>query len=198
MAAPGNKGRIKGLRRVFVAPLDADTSTTTTYGTAILLGAQAELTFQEVEETEDLVSATGIENTVSKVLNLTWTLKFGELNLEVLDKLRGGKLHEDATAGTNTYVYADNAQGGYFGIFAQPELVEGGPKDAWVCLAKCKLEGSQSRTMGKPWMMHELSGKALYTLKDKILWGQAFLSAITDVEAAAVLTSMQAAIASGT
>jgi hypothetical protein len=198
MAAPGKVGRIKGLRRVFVAPLQTDTAATTAYGTAIMLGAQAELTFQENEETEELKSAIGVENSVSKVLSLTWGLKFGEKNLSVLDLLRGGKLWEDATGGQDVYVYANNAQGGYFGIFAQPELVEGGPLDYWVCLAKCKLEGSQARTMGGPWMMNDLSGRAFYTLKDKILWGEAFLTAVTDITADAVLTSMQSAVASGT
>lgn len=197
MAAPGNLGRIRGLRRVFMAPLDTDTSALTAFGTAINFGGISELTFSEEEEVYDLKSTLGIENSDSQVMAINWGLKFQEKNLAAQDAARNGYLKADAVGNKNIFAYT-GGRPKPFGIFAQPQLVEGGPADYWVALLKCKVEKNPGRTMGAQWQQQDLAGRAFYTLKDHLLWGEAFLEAITDVTAAVVLTDLQAAIASGT
>jgi hypothetical protein len=197
MPAPGNLGRIRGLRRVFLAPLTTDTSALTAYGTAIQLGGFSELTFSEDEEVYDLKTTLGIENSDSQVMSITWGIKFQEKNLAVQDLARNGKLLADATNGKNIFAYT-GGRPQQFGIFAQPQLVEGGPADYYIALMKCKVEKNPGKTLGAQWQQQDLAGRAFYTLKDHLLWGEAFLNAITDITADVALADLQSAIATGT
>jgi hypothetical protein len=198
VAAPGRAGRIRGLRRVFVAPLLTDTGSTTTYGTAVNIGGQAEITWGEVEDVFDLETSTGIENSDSIVKALNWSMKFGEKNLDLLDLIRGGKVYSDSPGGKDIFAFTKGSKGGYFGIFAQPTTVQGGPADYYIALAKCRYEAKGNNTLGNAWLQNDLAGRAFYTLKDGLLWGEAFLSTLTDVTASVVLTDLQGAITSGT
>jgi hypothetical protein len=181
-----------------MAPLITDTATTTAFGTAINFGAQAELTYGEVEEVYDLKTSLGIENSDSIVLALNWTLRIGEKNLDIHDYIRGGKRYSDSAGGKDLFAFTKGSKGGYFGLFGQPTTVQGGPADYYVALMKCRYEAKGNQTLADAWQQGELSGRAFYTLKDGLLWSEAFLSTITDITAAVALADAQAAITSGT
>jgi hypothetical protein len=198
VAAPGPKARIGGFRNLLIAPVTVDNATTTTYGTAISLGAQSKLTFKLVPTTHDLMSANALEDFYTLWTHGEWTIEYGEANLDADDLILGGKRYSDSAGGKDIWAYVAGGVAGTFGIFGQPDVVNGGANDAYVALAICKATTSPNFDLGAGFTLQNVSGRAIKNQKDKLIFHRAILSSLTTITASVALADAQAAIASGT
>jgi hypothetical protein len=177
MAQVGKKVRFNSLRNLLVAQLTADTSAATTFGTAIGLGVESELTWSPQIVTEDLRGARGLQESDVYVDFCNWALKNGELDLDVVAMAFGGAAVEVAESGVGAgdsksmFWLEQGLRAGYFGIIGQPVTVAGGVADYYVCLLKCQVSNFNPGRMGGGWAQVEMSGRAMYTNKDGVLFG---------------------------
>lgn len=178
--------RINSLRNLLVAPLQVDSSEALTYGQAIPLGAESELTFGLNIVTEDLQGARGTLESDKYVNNATWQLTHGEIDLRLFGMVFGGKhvsVPESSSGeGDSKVLYGlkQGLQAGYIGIIGQPVTVAGGPADFYIALLKCQVESFDGGRLGGGWAQIQLGGRAFYTIKDKLLFMAATLEKRTD------------------
>lgn len=199
MAAPGTKVRVAGLKNLSIAPLSVDTSSTTTIGTAIPLGAQSRLTVTMQGTTADLETSNAIQNSKTWFKAGSFTIENGEIDLAVFDLLMGGKLYSDSAGGKDIWAYVAGSNGGYFAILGQPDVAEGGPADAYICVLKAKAESFPELTLGgNAWSMQSITGRFFPVLKDNSMFAVVNLTAAGTVTFSAAQTDITAAITSGT
>lgn len=178
--------RINSLRKLLVAPLQVDSATALTYGPAIPLGAESELTFGLNIVTEDLQGARGTLESDAYVNNATWQLTHGEIDLRLFALAFGGQYVDvpESTSGAGDskvlYGLQQGLTSGYIGIIGQPVTVAGGPADFYIALLKCRVESFDGGRLGGGWAQIQLGGRAFYTIKDKLLFMAATLEKRTD------------------
>lgn len=196
MPAPGTKVRVAGLRNLCIVPLSVDTSSATTFTTAIPLGAKSKLSISMQGTTSDLETSSAIENSYTVFKAGQFTIEYGEINLDAFKLMMGGGSKSDSVSGKDIWAYIQGASGGYFGIIGQPDVAEGGPADFYVAVMKAKVENFPELSLGgNAWVMQNVSGRFFPTLKDKAFFGLATLGTRGDVAITAALTDIQGAIA---
>jgi hypothetical protein len=198
VAAPGARARVGGFRNLFLAPLTTDTIASTVYGTALSLGAQSKLTFKLQPTTHDLMSANALEDFYTLWTHGEWTIEYGEINLDADDLIMGGKRYTDAAGGKDIWAYVAGMSGGTFGIFGQPDIANAAANDYYMALACCKATTSPNFDLGAGFTMQGVSGRAIKTRKDGLIFHRAILSSLTTITAAVALADAQSAITSGT
>jgi hypothetical protein len=183
MPQVGKNVRINSLRNLLVAKVTADTAAALTFGTAIPLGVQSELTFGLNQVTEDLKGARGTVESDKYVDNATWNLKHGEISLDLWALAFGGTVVQDPESGVGAgdskslYGLKQGLSAGYIGIIGQPVTIAGGPADYYIALLKCQVESFDPGKMGGGgWSEVTMGGRAFYTSKDKLL----FMAAICE------------------
>lgn len=180
------KVRFNSLRNLILAPLSADTSAATTFGTAISLGVTSELTWTPQIVTEDLRSTRGLQETDQYTDFVNWSVKHGELDLDIMALALGGLVVNKAESGVGAidskalYWLEKGLSAGYFGLIGQPVTIAGGPADFYVCLPKCKISAFNPGAYRAGWAEFEMSGRALYTNKDQVLFGLATMEKKAD------------------
>ena len=204
MPQVGHAGRPNGLRRLLIAPITADTASTFTIGAAVSLGAQSRLTWKPAKQSSENRTSSGLENRRSYVDHITWELEGGEINLSIADMIMNGKLHQKAESGVGAgdsktiFALKKGLSDGYFAILGQPDLVEAGPADAYVCLLKCQADDIEMLSLSEGYARFQASGIGCYNLKDGAVALTAFLEEQTDMTFAVALTDLADALASGT
>lgn len=178
--------RINSLRNLLVAKLEIDTAQTLSYGTAIPLGAQSQLTFGLNVVTEDLRGARGTLESDKYVDNATWQLSHGEIDLRLFSLAFGGDYVEvpESTPGAGDskalWALRRGLTSGYIGIIGQPVTVAGGAADFYIALLKCQVETLNDVPLGGGWAQVQMSGRAFYTQKHETLFLLATLEKRTD------------------
>ena len=198
----GKKVRINSLRNLLVAKVTADSASALTFGTAISLGVQSELTWGLNQVTEDLRGARGIAESDKYVDHATWNLKHGEIDLDVWALAFGGVVVQDPESALNAadskslYALKEGLSAGYIGIIGQPVTIAGGPADFYIALLKCQVESfNPGRMGGGGWAEVEMGGRAFYTVKDEVLFMAAVCEKKADGTFAVVTTDLATFIA---
>jgi hypothetical protein len=144
---------------------------------AISLGVQSELTWSPEIVKEDLKGARGTAESDKYVDFLNWSLKHGEISLDLFALAFGGTVVQDPESGVGAgdskslYGLKKGLSAGYIGIIGQPVTIAGGPADYYISLLKCQVESFDPGKMGGGgWSEVTMGGRAFYPIKDNVLF----------------------------
>lgn len=187
--------RINSLRNLLVASV-TDSKNALTFGTAVPLGALSEMTWGVTVVTEDLKTARGTAESDKYVDLATWSVKHGEIDLDVWALAFGGAVVQkaesvlDAADSKSIYALKKGVTSGYIAIIGQPVTIGGGPADFYIALLKCQVESFDPGRMGGGYAEVTMGGRAFYTSKDELLFMAAVCEKRADGTFAVVTTDI--------